>query len=413
MNITIHRGAHQIGGCITEISTDGAKIIIDLGSNLPGVGVDEMATDDAVIRITHDADAIFYTHYHGDHVGLFSRVPTHVTQYIGKGAKEVMIRKHEALRQTEEVAIIQGFKTYEANSSLNIKNKIIVTPFYVSHSAFDAYMFKIEVEGKTILHTGDFRTHGYMGSSLERVLRYHIKQVDILITEGTMLGRRNEAILSEADIENNVVTALRKNKYVYALCSSTDIDRLRALHNACKVTRRTFICDSYQCSVLEIFNKYTISGKYKFNRVFKYVNHKTKKVRDKLYHTGFLVLVRPSSMHRIKSMMRFYNDQTSILIYSMWQGYHNGTQEQINEDIVNIRKLFGGNIYDGTRDGFHTSGHASVDTLQMVCRCVKPRLGIIPIHKESHTSFKGLSISKDYRIIESSTQIDNINISLQ
>ena len=111
--------------------------------------------------------------------------------------------------------------------------------------------------------------------------------------------------------------------------------------------------------------------------------------------------------------MRFYNDQTPILIYSMWQGYHNGTQEQINEDIVNIRKLFGGNIYDGTRDGFHTSGHASVDTLQMVCRYVKPRLGIIPIHKESHTSFKGLPISKDYRIIESSTQIDNINISLQ
>jgi ribonuclease J len=159
MNITIHRGAHQIGGCITEISTDGAKIIIDLGSNLPGVGIDEMVTDDAIMRITDDADAVFYTHYHGDHVGLFSRVPTHVTQYIGKGAKEVMIRKHEALRRTEEVAIIQGFKTYEANSSLNIKNKIIVTPFYVSHSAFDAYMFKIEVEGKTMLHTGDFRTH--------------------------------------------------------------------------------------------------------------------------------------------------------------------------------------------------------------------------------------------------------------
>ena len=36
VTITIHRGANQIGGCITEIATDGAKIFIDFGSNLPG-----------------------------------------------------------------------------------------------------------------------------------------------------------------------------------------------------------------------------------------------------------------------------------------------------------------------------------------------------------------------------------------
>lgn len=33
MNITIHRGANQIGGCITEIATEKAKIFIDFGSN--------------------------------------------------------------------------------------------------------------------------------------------------------------------------------------------------------------------------------------------------------------------------------------------------------------------------------------------------------------------------------------------
>ena len=410
MNITIHRGAHQIGGCITEISTDGAKIIIDLGSNLPGVGVDDMATDEAIARITHDADGIFYTHYHGDHVGLFNKVPSHIPQYIGKGAKEVMIRKHEALHQSEEVEIISKFKTYVAKSPINIKGKISITPYYVSHSAFDAYMFKIEIEGKTILHTGDFRAHGYTGYLLEKVLRYYVKQVDILITEGTMLGRKNEAVLLESDIENNVVEALRKSKYVYALCSSTDIDRLRALHNACKATGRTFVCDRYQYSVLDIFNKYTPSERYKFNRVFKLINYKTKNVYQKLSHTGFLVMVRPSSYSRIKRMMSTYNDQPSALIYSMWQGYHNGTQDQINEDIVKIRQLFGGNIYDGTRDGFHTSGHASVETLQMVCRCVKPRLGIVPIHKDANTSFKCLPIADDFCVVESDVVIDNINI---
>lgn len=35
MKITIHRGINQIGVCITEISTNTTRILIDLGQNLP------------------------------------------------------------------------------------------------------------------------------------------------------------------------------------------------------------------------------------------------------------------------------------------------------------------------------------------------------------------------------------------
>ena len=31
MQITIHRGTHQIGGCITEIATASSRIFIDMG----------------------------------------------------------------------------------------------------------------------------------------------------------------------------------------------------------------------------------------------------------------------------------------------------------------------------------------------------------------------------------------------
>ena len=36
VSITIHRGIDQIGGCITEISTDTSRVFIDFGQNLPG-----------------------------------------------------------------------------------------------------------------------------------------------------------------------------------------------------------------------------------------------------------------------------------------------------------------------------------------------------------------------------------------
>lgn len=38
MKITIHRGLEQIGGCITEISTETSRVFIDMGQNLPGNG---------------------------------------------------------------------------------------------------------------------------------------------------------------------------------------------------------------------------------------------------------------------------------------------------------------------------------------------------------------------------------------
>ena len=36
MNIKIHRGTHQIGGCVTEYEYDGWRLFVDYGEELPG-----------------------------------------------------------------------------------------------------------------------------------------------------------------------------------------------------------------------------------------------------------------------------------------------------------------------------------------------------------------------------------------
>ena len=169
MRITIHRGFRQIGGCITEISSKaGTKIIIDLGHNLPGTnnGKDELANGEAVKELTKGCSAILYTHYHGDHVDLFQYVDG-VKQYIGAGAKEVMNCKYSALARhddqyKEALDKIASFDNYQMAHELHIGD-ITITPFMVSHSAFDAYMFLVKADGKTVLHTGDYRDHSYIG----------------------------------------------------------------------------------------------------------------------------------------------------------------------------------------------------------------------------------------------------------
>ena len=68
MNITIHRGENQIGGNIIEISTDTTRILLDVGRELDEEEVrlpdiDGLFDDPAF-------DAVFISHYHGDHIGL-------------------------------------------------------------------------------------------------------------------------------------------------------------------------------------------------------------------------------------------------------------------------------------------------------------------------------------------------------
>lgn len=427
MNIKVYRGANQIGGCITEISTNGCKILIDFGSNLPGNETGELS-DEQIQVITAGADAVFYTHYHGDHVGLFDRIPrdSHgksiVPQYIGKGARDVLICKCKALHKDENVKLAEQMLPYYANTPIDVlgKGKIKVTPYFVSHSAFDSYMLRIECDGKVILHTGDFRRHGYIGGKLMEMLNVYIGQVDILIIEGTMLGRKGEMVLKESDIEHNTVDFLRGHKYVFALCSSTDMERLASFYNACNITGRKFIVDKYQGEVLDIFTHYSGSKSNLFNfegrNRFNVPNRGffSTKVTSCLKQYGFLMLLRKSSIEFLRQMLSVYNEEDPWLIYSMWRGYAETGKTYSDQKIHEIRSIFYDRIKDGTKDGFHTSGHADIETLIGVCATVKPRVGIIPIHKEETSHFEDLPGLQDFDFFTDGDYYkDNIHISVR
>ena len=77
-DLTIHRGTHQIGGGCTEISAGGHRILIDFGANLPGTDGDAQTKDREMVQKVFGSrqdGAVLFTHYHGDHYGLFKKVP--------------------------------------------------------------------------------------------------------------------------------------------------------------------------------------------------------------------------------------------------------------------------------------------------------------------------------------------------
>lgn len=425
MQITIHR-ATQIGGQITRISIAHASIIIDLGHNLPNRAEDEDVYDNdrAIARITEGCSAILYTHYHGDHIGLFHHVPDSVPQYIGEVAKQVICRKYKQLcflpNESDQCKYQRALKTASRMHTFHEKQPlrfgdILVTPYFVSHSAYDAYMFLIEAEGKRILHTGDFRGHGYLSKGLLPTIQKYIGQVDLLIIEGTMLARKDETILTETALSQKATELMKKHKYVFVHCSSTDMERLASFKNATRnmFPQRPLLADDYQKDILDIFSatageKRSSMGRssscFKFGTIYTYRDWNIK-LKEWMAENGFTMFVRASDkfhilLDRILPILPI--EEKPLLIYSMWEGYINRDDTR-NEEYIKLQERFTDVIQ------LHTSGHATIDALRNVCISTNPRFAILPIHRDKETNFSSIDIPPllQERIVTTSRKLNN------
>ena len=218
------------------------------------------------------------------------------------------------------------------------------------------------------------------------------KNVDVLITEGTMLSRSQEKVKHENDLKMEAIELLKNNKYSFVLCSSTDIDRLASFHEASKQSKRSFLCDKYQKDVLDIF---TTNTKFKFGDAYFYKhNNKDERQLEIIRKNGFCMLIRSSQIKMIKELFEQFSSEKPLLIYSMWDGYINKKVkdgENIVRDYLAIWNLF------KNREKLHTSGHATAETLAKVCKLVNPQKAIIPIHSEHSADYSKLNIPAEMK----------------
>ena len=407
MKILIHRGANQIGGCITEIqSAGGTRILIDLGHNLPGETESQDKFDDPsnLSVLLEGISGIVYTHNHGDHLGFFDKVPSDVPQYIGEMSKDVTCNildesLNKAIRAkrkplieeiVNKVVKIKSFCTYASGRPFSVGD-ISITPYFVSHSAADSHMLLIERDGKRVLHTGDLREHGFLGKGLEKTLRKYIGQVDVLITEGTMLSRDDGQTQTESEIQSTMADLMGKYKNVFVLCSSTNFDRLAGLHKAnARFKGRPFVCDVYQNEQFKTLTKY--SGQHSDLYVIDdAVEMSLRKVNlhKRMAEKGFTMAVRDNPTFRkwIGFLLPLLDPAQTVLVYSQYKGYIE-QQERLQEFV----RMFGCRM-----EYVHTSGHATRKTLAKVCNLTNPTTAIIPIHKDAAADFLSLEISDDLK----------------
>lgn len=383
MKVRIIKGTNQIGGCITEIKSKEARIIIDFGEDLPDEDKNEKVENPMIDGLTTGKpkyDAVFITHSHGDHIGLINYILDDIPVYVEIEGKKI----YELLCAFTYKDPKKDTKDIEFEKPVTIKD-MTVTLYVVDHSSYNSGMILVESNGKKILHSGDYRNHGRKGKIFQPILE-KIGPVDLLITEGTSFGRENIRYETEVELEQDAKEEFKNYNQVLLLQSSTNIDRIVSFYKACKNTKKVFIEDVFTANITSVLNSCIPNPKtfkdvyvwtplryMKKNRNFKekFIKPFAEYSNSSIVFKDFGMMVKTSMFDDIKMLKEKGAITNACLIYSMWEGYLE--QDSFKEFIEGIKKM---GIDFKT---IHTSGHADIKAIKELANFTQPKK-VVTIH---------------------------------
>lgn len=413
--IIIHRGAHTIGGSCVEASSNGHRIIIDLGMPLMEKGgaeihpeklenpsVENQILPDVKGLYRHqkpEIDAVLISHAHMDHYGLLNFIHPSIPVYLSKGS-QALIDIGKVFYPKQNKVFFDNFKIFEHWQPFEIGPFKIVS-YMADHSAYDASSFLIKANGKKIFYSGDFRGHGRKGKLLDRMIAQPLKNVDCMLMEGTTIGGgHKEGFENETEVEKGLLEIFSVQKDVsFVMASGSNIDRLVSIYRAARQAGKTLVLDLYTYYVLDCLKKFSNSlppHKNDHIRIFYIWNHadniarylgkellykyNDRKIEKKEILTNRNRMILKLPIHVIRNMANLLIQDKSLddskFIFSMWPGYmeKDARHEAFCHDFnVNMKKV-------------HVSGHAYLDALKGLAEALNPKY-LVPIHTLAADSY--------------------------
>lgn len=386
VSLTIHRSAHSIGGNCIELATgDGHRLILDMGRPLdaPREAGGLLPT---TLDVTRPVAGVLISHPHLDHYGLLQDLPAAWPVWCGEAAAQLMRMTTGLFGEPMPV----HYRSWQ-HGQVSQVGPFAITPYLTDHSAFDAYMLQIDVAGKRLFYTGDFRVHGRKASLVNRLMANPPPNIDVLLMEGTNLGTdkptRDETALESLFVALFSETAGR----VFVNWSAQNIDRTVTLYRACRKTRRVLVIDLYTADVLEtlarfgripqpdwqaikvvvsanLANKYRQEGKGEFVERMAGNGLAVRHLQE--HRKRWVIMTRPALVREFQKH-GVSPDQQDSWCWSNWSGY------LAEPPGLALRAWFA--AAGATARHIHTSGHASPADLRAFAMALNPAT-LVPIH---------------------------------
>jgi ribonuclease J len=406
MRICIHRGTREIGGTCVEIESENMRLVLDVGLPLDAPNPDAVPLHPIKgFDAPHDSLlGVLISHPHQDHYGLAHRLPEETTFLIGEAASAIL----DAASLFSPGGLKLKKVRHLADRTPLVLGPFTITPFLVDHSAYDAYAVLVEAEGKRLFYSGDLRAHGRKGGMFERLVADPPKDVDLLLMEGTCIGRDGQEFPTEDDLVPRFVDIFRAASGMPLVwCSGQNIDRLVTVFKACRRAGRQFIVDLYTAEILRATgNERLPQANWDGVRVFLPESQKRRIKKEKSfdipkpYHpfriypeqlaeaaSTSVMLFRPS-MARDLEQAGCLDD--GCVVCSVWPGYITSEANRRFDEWVKARGL--------PMHFCHTSGHASVADLRRL-RIAFAGAVAVPVHLEDRerfaSSFSNVELHED------------------
>jgi len=414
MKFKIHRGTDEIGGSCVEVWTKSTRILIDFGmplvdkdgkefdfkkyKNLSSKELVEKGILPNIKGLYENTEksisGVIISHAHIDHYGLTNFINNNVEYYLGEATHKII--KLNNLFSSQKINL-KNTNYFEKEKTFKIGD-ISITPYWVDHSAFDAYSFLVKADGKSLFYSGDFRSHGRKEKVFYWFTHNAPQNVDYLLLEGTTISRDNKSFKTEFEIENELNKIFKQEGKVNLIYTSAqNIDRIISIYKACKRSGKILVVDVYLAMILKtlsefanipypskhfknikVFYSYYSSLKLRKNEklLYQFAHYKITKEKLSEQKDKIVMIVRPSMKNDLKKIKGI---ERGNFIYSLWKGY---MEKPYTREFWDFLEERGFKLYN-----LHTSGHADIGTLKKIVDAIKPK-HIVPIHTFNKNEYK-------------------------
>jgi ribonuclease J len=401
VKLCIHRGTREIGGTCVELESNRSRILLDLGLPLDAANADAVSLPSVAGLSDPDPSlrAIVISHGHRDHWGLLPKARADIPIVIGRATESMM---RAAADFVPDGFAPRASAYLESGKRLEI-GRFSILPHLVDHSGFDAYALEIEADGRRLFYSGDLRAHGRKGKLFERMIANPPRGIDLMLLEGSSLGRLadDDEFDTEEELELAFVDRFRMTAGIALVaCSAQNIDRVVTIYRAAKRTGRTLIVDAYAAEVLKATGSASIPKPIEgwpniavFIPQAQRVALKRKGIapivdgyRDFRVWPEQLAAMAPRSVMVFRGWMLKDLERAGALagarvFWSQWDGYLEDGAGLILKQECAARGI--------PFETIHTSGHASPRDLQRLATAVRPKC-LIPIHTFERDRFPDL-----------------------